>query len=124
MSGDRLFAPPDVEVQPRPDGVRLLRSRESLGEYARSVCTWLFDRSEQHPDRLFLAERADAGAPWKTVTYAQTLAAARAIGQSLLDMGMGPGNPVAVLSGPSIAHAQLMLGAHLAGVPFVPVSVA
>ncbi len=60
--------------------------------------------------------------PGAGFSYADALAAADAIGQGLLDRGLGPDRPVMVLSGNSIAHGLLMLGALLAGVPLAPVS--
>jgi feruloyl-CoA synthase len=74
------------------------------------------------PDRVFLAERTGDG--WREFTYADASSAADAVAQALLDRGLGPARPVMVLSGNSIDHALMMLGAFVAGVPIVPVSVA
>ena len=49
---------------------------------------------------------------------------ADAIAQALLDRGLGAGRPLMVLSGNSIEHLVLTLGAYTAGVPIVPVSTA
>ncbi len=51
-------------------------------------------------------------------------ARADAIAQALLTRGLGPEAPLMILSGNSIAHAAMMLGAMKARVPVVPVSVA
>ncbi len=117
-----LFAAPDIEVTERPDGVRLLSSRTPLGEHATSVGEWLKEWAQTAPDRTLVAERD--GEAWAPLSYGEAWLTARSIGQALLDRGLGPDRPLVVLSGPSIAHAQLMLAAHLVGVPFVPVSVA
>ena len=74
------------------------------------------------PDRPLLAERPAPGAPWRRITYAEAFAAIRAIGQGLLDRGLDAGTPVAVLSGNSIDHALLGLGAMHVGVPWAAVS--
>ena len=114
------LAPAQIEVERRADGTLLLRSPQALGAYARVVGDWLAHWAHAAPDRVFVAERDGEG--WRTMTYAQTLDAARRIGQSLLDRGLGPRRPVAVLSDNSVDHALLALGAMHAGVPIVPIS--
>lgn len=121
-----LFAPPDVELVDRSDGTRLMRSRVPLERYPESVGVWLRHWAETGRDRVFLAERpgGDPERPWTRATYGETHDAARRLGQALLDAGLGPESPLAVLSGASIAHGQLMMACQLVGVPIVPVSVA
>jgi len=75
------------------------------------------------PDRSFLCERAPDGS-WRRTTYGDAWSSALEIGQGLLDRGLGPDRPMAVLSGNSIEHGLLMLACYVAGVPIVPVSVA
>jgi feruloyl-CoA synthase len=74
------------------------------------------------PDHPVIAERAPGG--WRRVSYGQAVAAASAIGQGLLDRGLGPDRPLLVLSGNSVDHLLVMLGALTAGVPVAPVSAA
>ncbi len=121
-----LFANPDIERVDRDDGSVLLRSRTPLGEVVPTVGSWLVARAAETPERIFLAERpgGDPGQPWSTATYDECHRMARGLGQALLDRGLGPDRPLAVLSGPSIRHGQLMLACHLVGVPIVPISVA
>ncbi len=121
-----IFASPDVERVNRADGSVLLRSRVPLRDVEPTVGSWLLARAAETPDRVFLAERpgGDLAEPWSTATYGQTYQVARRLGQSLLDRGLGPGRPLAVLSGASIRHGQLMLACHLVGVPIVPISTA
>ena len=52
------------------------------------------------------------------------MATADAIGQALLDRGLGPGRPLLVLSGNGVDHLLVTLGAMTAGIPVAPVSVA
>jgi feruloyl-CoA synthase len=118
---DIAFAPPLVEKIPHGDGF-LLRSTVPLAEYAPSMAHKLREQAQRLPDRDFLAERA--GDSWRRVTYAQASAAANSIAQALIDRGCSPERPVMILSGNSIDHALLLLGAYIAGVPAVPVSVA
>ncbi|HSF47775.1 MAG TPA: feruloyl-CoA synthase, partial [Burkholderiales bacterium] len=74
------------------------------------------------PDQLFLAERAGASGGCRRVTYSQALAAARSIGQALLNRKLSPDRPVAILSDNSIDHALLALGAMHVGVTVAPIS--
>ena len=114
------FAPAEVDVERRPDGTMVLRSPRPLQPHERCVGEWLVRWARQAPERVFLAERqADA---WRKVTYAQALEAARRIGQALLERGLGPEKPLAILSDNSVDHGLLALGAMHAGVPVAPIS--
>jgi feruloyl-CoA synthase len=73
-----LFATPKTIAEHRADGSIVLRSPEPLREAARCIGDWLEQWARQTPDRIFLAERGKADAPWITVTYAQALAGALA----------------------------------------------
>ncbi len=114
------FGPPDVEVERRPDGVLLVRSPHPLKPYPRAVTDWLDYWARAAPDRVFLAERADEA--WRKVSYAEAREMARRIAQALIDRGLSPERPVAILSGNSVDHALVGLGAMIAGVPYAPVS--
>ncbi|HVP08473.1 MAG TPA: AMP-binding protein, partial [Burkholderiales bacterium] len=114
------YAPAQVNVEKRADGAIVLRSPQALKPYARAVGDWLVQWHERAPDRTFLAERQGDG--WRRVSYRDALANARRIGQALLDRGLGPGKPVAILSDNSVDHALLALGAMHAGVPVAPIS--
>ncbi len=114
------FAPAEVDVERRNDGVMVLRSPQSLRPYERCVGEWLAKWAQQAPARVFLAERQ--GEAWRKVTYVQALDAARRIGQALLERGLGPERPLMILSDNSVDHGLLALGAMHAGVPVAPVS--
>ncbi len=119
--------PPSIAVT-RKDGNIYVRSRYPLGEMARSIVHLLEARAAAHPDRPFMAERAPqqdgrTGA-WRFITYGQINARANEIALALLDRGLGPHATLMVLSGNSIRHAAMMLGAMKARVPIAPVSVA
>jgi feruloyl-CoA synthase len=114
------FAPPKVDLEKRGDGAMLLRSPQQLGSYARCVTEWLVNWSDRAPDRIFLAERKGEG--WRKMSYRETYGAVRRIAQALLDRGLGPERPVAILSDNSVDHALLALGAMHVGVPVAPVS--
>ena len=114
------YAPAEVLVEKRADGATILRSPQPLRPHARAVGDWLVHWHERAPERTFLAERKGDG--WRRVSYAEALASARRIGQALLDRGLGPDKPVAILSDNSIDHALLALGAMHAGVSVAPIS--
>jgi len=116
-----LFAPPRVTAARDGDAV-LLRSAEPLGEYPVSVVHSVREQARLIPDQPMIAERD--GRNWRRITYAAAVAAADAIGQGLLDRGLGPAKPLLILSGNSVDHLLVTLGAMTAGVPVAPVSVA
>ena len=117
------FAAAAVRVESLPGGGMILRSPQPLAAYARCVGEWLERWAREAPGRPFLAER-DGTAGWRRLTYGDGWAGARAIGQALLDRGLGPDRPVMILSDNGVDHALLALGAMQAGVPVVPVSTA
>ena len=80
-------------------------------------------QARDRPDADLLCER-DAYGNWRRASYGQAWQAARAIGQALLDRGLGPERPVMILSGNSVDHGLVTLGGFMAGVPVVPVSAA
>jgi feruloyl-CoA synthase len=114
------FGPPEVIVERRPDGALLARSPHPLGAYPRAVTDWLDHWAGVAPDRVFLAERE--GEAWRKLTFAEARRMARSIAQGLIDRGLSVERPVAILSGNSVDHALVGLGAMIAGVPYAPVS--
>jgi feruloyl-CoA synthase len=111
----------DVVVTEGAAGVRYVHAVETLGDYPRRITARLEHWAATVPDRVFLAERRHGG-EWRRITYAETLAAVRALGQALLDRGLSPERPVVILSGNDIEHALLGLAAMHVGVPYAPVS--
>jgi feruloyl-CoA synthase len=122
-----LFAAPRIAAVTGPgcgdDGTLVLRSADPLADYPLTVLHSLRAWAQADPSRLLVAERGPDGA-WLGRTYGQAVAAADAIGQALLDRGLGPGRPLLLLSGNSVDHLLVTLGAMTAGVPVAPVSVA
>ncbi len=111
------LAIPDIERIDLADGSFVLRSRTPLKPYARCIGEWLEHWAAAEPERVFLAERSADGADWRRLTYAQVRNEVGAIGQSLLDMGLVPAAPVAILSDNSVDSALLMLAAMHVGLP-------
>jgi len=116
------LGPPDVVVERRDDGVILLRSPHPLRAFAKNLTERLVHWAKAAPERVFLAQR-DATGAWRTLTYAQTLAAVRAVAAALLERDLSPERPIAILSGNDIEHALLGLAAMHVGIPYAPISV-
>ena len=121
------FAPPLLDLDVRADGTKILRSPQNLEAYPDHLGLWLRRWATERPGGLFLAERLPKGddtprTDWREITWAQALASAEALGQGLLELGASSDKALMILSGNSVDHALLMLGAHLAAVPVAPVS--
>jgi feruloyl-CoA synthase len=119
----QTFARPDIEMERRPDGSYILRSRQPLLDSERSITAALRRRAADHPDRPLAAER-DSDDRWVTLTYGEASRRADVLARALLDLGLGPERPLMILSGNSLAHLQVSLGAYAGGVPVMPLSVA
>lgn len=114
--------PPKVSVKRGDDGAIYISSDHPLPEMKRSVPHILEERAAEHPERNFIGER-DADGAWRFITYGQANAKADAVAAALLARGFDSSTPLMILSGNSIAHAVMTLGAMKAGVPVAPVSV-
>ncbi|GGL53317.1 feruloyl-CoA synthase [Wenxinia marina] len=113
---DPLFWTPDLRVETRPDGVMLVSTGTPLADYPRSMNVRLMEWAEAAPDRVWLAER-DGEDGWRRVTYAEAARAVRGIGAALVERGLSPERPLLILSGNSVAHALMAMGAQHVGVP-------
>jgi feruloyl-CoA synthase len=121
---------PAVFAQPRivadaagPSGTLMLRSTDPLGEYPVTVVHSLREWAHAGPGHLLVAEREPDGG-WRVCSYGEAVSAADAIGEALLDRGLGPDRPLMLLSGNGVDHLLMTLGAMTVGVPVAPVSVA
>ena len=111
-----------LSVETRRDGdVIYLSASDALPPYARSLIDRLDHWADAAPERTLFADRGPDGA-WRHLSYAQASEQSRAIAQYFLGCGLSVDRPVAVLSGNSIEHALVALGAMRAGVPVAPVS--
>jgi feruloyl-CoA synthase len=117
------FAPVDVAMQRRADGAIVLVSRRPPAAWEESVPAVLRAWAAAHPNRTLAAQRDDHDR-WVPLTYGDARGQADSLAQSFLDLGLGPERPVLVLSGNSVEHLLVTLGAYTAGVPVVPISVA
>ncbi|MCO6392915.1 AMP-binding protein [Aliihoeflea aestuarii] len=109
-----------ADIMRESDVIRV-KARAPLDSYPRSLIDRLRYWSEIAPDRVFLADRGQDG-EWRRLTYADALDKARSIGEALLARNLSVERPVVILSGNSIEHGLMALGAMMAGIAYAPVS--
>ena len=114
------MARPAAVLEARADGSRILRSPRPLGKPPEHLGAWLLRGAEKHGERPFLAARR--GESWREASWQEGAAAAAGFGEALLELGLSADTPILALSGNSLDQALLMLGAHLAAIPFAPLS--
>ena len=112
----------DIAVDKRGDGVLVLKSRVPLNPYAPHIPSLLRKWGTAEPDHTWLAQRKGPERQWRKVSYGEALATVDSVTQALLDLGLTPERPVAILSGNSIEHALMTMAAMQARVPAAPVS--
>ncbi len=112
-----------VDVEDREDGSQIVRCNTRLDDYARTLTDRLEFWAEHAPDRVFLAQRGPDD-QWDRLTYADALKKVRAIGTWLLKQNLSAERPLAILSGNSIEHLMMAVGAMYIGVPYSPISTA
>lgn len=115
------FAPSALHVESLRDGSMVLRSTAALAEHPPTVVHSFRAGSEDHPDRVLIADRTGDG--WRTRTWGELRRDADRLAQGMLDRGLAE-RPVMVLSGSTSEHLTVTLAAHTLGVPIVPASVA
>jgi feruloyl-CoA synthase len=112
------FSPPDIAMERRDNGAIILRSRVGAPTPEPSITAVLRKRAAEHPDRL-LAAHGDAA-----LTYGEAARKADALARAFAELGLGPDQPLMILSGNSLDHLLVSLGAYAARTPVMPISVA
>src|SRR4051812_46355504 len=97
----------DIAVERRPDGVIVLKSRVPLKAYEKHIPASLAKWAREAPERTWLAQRAGPDRQWRKLSYGEAKRSVDALTQGLLNLGLEPGSPVAILSGNSIEHALM-----------------
>ena len=115
------LAPAEIETRRLADGGLILRSRQELLPYPRSIGELMRRWAAQVPERTLFAERATGGG-WRRVSYGETLQAVERIAAGLLRRGLDARHPLAILSENGIDFALLELAAMHVGIPAAPVS--
>lgn len=110
------FWDPVVHSETRADGSVLVWQEAALDAYPRCLNERFMHWARTTPDRVWMAERGPDG-DWVRMTYAEAAERIRSIGSALLARGLSPQNPLVILSGNSIPHALMALGAQHVGVP-------
>ena len=101
----------------RADGSVLVAQVAPLGAHPETMSERLEHWAAVAPHRTWMAERAPGGGDWQRVSYGEALSFVRSIGQALLDLGLTTERPLVILSGNSIPHALMALGAQYVGIP-------
>ncbi len=112
----------EADFERRADASLLVTPRAAIGPYPRSLTQRLEHWANVAPARTLFARR-EYGA-WRHVSYGEAWEAVRALGQALIERGLGADRPVAVLSGNDIEHGLLGLACIHVGVPYTPISTA
>jgi feruloyl-CoA synthase len=112
-----------VRVRKTADGIHYVEATEQLGPYPVTLNERLEYWAGKTPNQTLFAKRRNRG-EWERLTFAGAREKARNIGQAIVNRGLSPERPIAILSGNDLDQAALHLGAMYAGVPFAPISTA
>ncbi len=118
------FLPREIDVERRPDGVVVLRSKFPLDPFERHVPAYLRHWADRTPDQVWLAQRRGPARDWLRVTYGEARRIVDSVTQALLDLKVPDSRPVMIMSGNSIEHALMAMAAMQARLPAAPVSAA
>lgn len=106
----------DIRWEKNKDGSVIVWQADPLPPYPDRLSDRIHHWAATSPDAIWMAERGLDGT-WQRQTYAQMLGNIRAIGQALLDQNLNSDRPLVILSGNSVAHALMALGAQYVGIP-------
>jgi feruloyl-CoA synthase len=112
----------DIAIERRDDGTIILKSRIPLQAYEKHIPASLAKWAKQAPERIWLAQRGEPERAWRKVSYGEAKRTVDGLTQGLLNLKLGEGRPVAILSGNSIEHALMTQAAMQARLPAAPVS--
>jgi feruloyl-CoA synthase len=118
-----LQTQPRTVLRERADDSLLPRSMQWQEGCPATVIHSLRLWALKQPYQPLVAERGACG-EWRPSSYGMVAYLADAIGEALLTMGLGPRRPLLILSGNTVNHLLMTLGAMTAGIPVAPVSVA
>jgi feruloyl-CoA synthase len=114
------FFSPDVELTRRADGSLRMRSLEPLRDYDSGVGEWLDRWAREAPQRTFMVEQTPTGE--RSVSYGEARKSALRLAEGLLDYGLSPERPLAILAENGVDHALIMLAAVYVGIPIAPIA--
>ena len=123
---DIALPPVRLVTDRQADGTIVLRCAEPLVSFDANIIRAFYRQVSLHGEKTLYAQRrleADGSrGDWVRQTFAQAKSDTRGIAQWLIDQEVGAEDPILILSGNSIAHAMMRLGALTAGVPSCPIS--
>lgn len=114
------FFSPEVELIRRDNGSLLMRSIERLADYDSCIGVWLDRWAREAPGRTFIVEQTSTGE--RSVSYEEARKAVLLLAEGLLEYGLGPERPLAILAENGIDHALIMLAAVYVGIPIAPIA--
>lgn len=118
---DVQFWTAEILSERRADGTVLVWQNGKLPPYPPRLSDRIKHFAKATPDVTWMAERGP-DVQWVRVSYRDLLKQIRSIGQHLLDLGLSQDRPLLILSGNSIAHGLMALGAQYAGIPSAAVA--
>ncbi len=107
---------PRIIMETQADGSIIVRQEGEIPAYPRCITERFMTGAQTHPDQVWMGQRSASG-DWQTVTYAEGKKAIEAVASLLVERGLSAERPLLILSGNSIAHAVMALGAQHAGIP-------
>ena len=116
------FPERNFEITRRGDGSLILTNRHPLVVRQPHFPAYLRHHAECRPDTLWLAQRSPGGGAWQNISFGTASRIIDALTQGLLDLGLKPGDPLAILSGNSLEHALITMAALQAHLPVMPIS--
>ncbi len=123
---DSLLPPLDLAVETRANGDIHLHYNAPLKDFDPRIIPSFLDQAAQRGDKTLYArrQRREDGGPgaWQSVTFNEAAEQVQAIGQWFIDDGAQPGDVLLIITGNSVAHALMRLGAMAAGLVCCPVS--
>lgn len=121
-----LLPPVPMKTVKRADNSIILSAAEPLREFDPNILHSFFANVLKQPDKTLYAQRRrqpdGQTGDWEHLSFAGAKAQVESIGQWLLEQGFGNRDTLLIISGNSIAHAMLRLGAMAAGVKSCPIS--
>ncbi len=115
------FWTPRVELRETAGGTIYVEQKLALPDYPARITEPLLAWAAAVPDRTLYAARDKSGG-WRRLTFAETAATSRRLGQFLLDHGLSAERPLVILSGNDLDHAMLALAAIHVGIPYAAIS--
>jgi len=115
-----------MDALERADSSIILSASDPLREFDPNILRNFIANAKTQPDKTLYAQRCretdDQLGDWDHLSFNQAKIEVESVGQWLLNQGIGNRDTVLIISGNSIAHAVMRLGAMAAGVTSCPIS--